>query len=438
MTRNNADLAAGRPDWDVVVVGAGAGGICAALAAARGGARTLLIEQGAGLGGTGVFSPVGLVCQFYDRAGRAVNTGIHRELFPEPYRNWRGTFNDSDPVPVYDERILAATYARLIAAESRLALRLGRAVTAVRRAGRVMTAVCLDDGDSVTGRFFVDGTADGNLGALAGVRFDKGRPEDGRMMTATLTFKLSGVRPALLKRSDLLTWGGIRGLRAELDVHYHALKTAGGTQNLRAGVLCFPYPDGVSLLFNSTAVAGVDPTDAATVRAGYAAAERQVHELVAAVCRHPALADARLEFIAPRLGVREGRRIRGDYVLTQQDCMTAAHFDDMCAACAYGLDVHDPDGGRGRVIGIPAPGYYHIPYRALIAADLDNLALGSRCISGDFVAHSSYRVMSGVTAIGQAAGTAAALAAGAGVADLRQVAPEALRAALCQAGQFIE
>ncbi len=107
----------------------------AALAAARTGARTLLSERADGLGGTGVYSPVGLVCQFYARDGRPINTGIHRELFPAAYRDWRGTFHDTDPVPVYDECELAATYRRLAAAEPLLTVWTGRQLTAVERDG---------------------------------------------------------------------------------------------------------------------------------------------------------------------------------------------------------------------------------------------------------------------------------------------------------------
>ncbi|GDY13676.1 hypothetical protein LBMAG53_25540 [Planctomycetota bacterium] len=424
--------------FDVIVIGAGAGGICAAVAAARSGARTLLAERGSSVGGTGVHAPVGLVCQFYARDGRPVNTGIHRELFTEAYDSWHGTFADTDPVPVYDEAVLAARYRRLVAAEPQLTVWTDARMTAVERDGRRIIAVAFADGRRASSAWWVDGTADGELGALAGARFAKGRPSDGRMMTATLTFRVSGIRLDLLRRPDIRTWGGIRSLRKELTPLFAELKAAGGTTNLRRSVLCFPTVDGQGALFNSTAVARVDPTVPGSVEVGRAEAERQVHELLSAVRRHPAMAGVALDSIAPWLGVREGRRIIGDHVLTGDECLGEARFADMVAACAYSVDIHDPDGSDGRMTEIPGSGYYHIPWRSLIAADLDNLLLGSRCMSGDFIAHSSYRVISGVTAIGQAAGTAAALASTGGLPDARVLPAAAIQSALHTAGQFVE
>jgi hypothetical protein len=422
---------------EVAVVGAGVGGICAALAAARSGARTLLIERAPGLGGTGVHAPVGLVCQFFARDGRPVNTGIHRELFPEAYA-WNGRFDDQDPVPVYDEALLAGRYRALCAAEPYLAVRCGAGVVAVERAGRRLVGATLADGTTVSAAIWIDATADGHLADLAGCAWDKGRADDGAMMTATLTFKLAGIDRTRLARPDILTWGGIRSLRRELDPLYQAAKAAGRTDNLRHGVLCFPYPDGDALLFNSTAVAGIDPTVAGSVEAGRIAAERQARELVAAVQQHPALAGSRLAFLAPWLGVREGRRIRGEHLLTGAELLGEARFPDMVAACAYGPDIHDPKGGKAILQEIPGSGYAHIPWRSLVARDLDNLALGSRCISGDHVAHSAYRVMSVVSAIGQAAGTGAALAAQSGVGALRTLDAARIRASLAATGQFVE
>jgi hypothetical protein len=125
-------------------------------------------------------------------------------------------------------------------------------------------------------------------------------------------------------------------------------------------------------------------------------------------------------------------------MLTAEDCLSARTFKDMVAACAYSLDIHDPKGGASKLTGIKEPGYYYIPYRSLIAKDWENLLLSSRCISGSHEAHSSYRVMSGVSAIGEAAGTAAALAVWMKKGDVRDVSASQIRYALHTAGQFIE
>ena len=420
----------------VVVVGAGAGGICAAIAAARAGAPVVLIERDEQVGGTGVHSPVGLICQFYDKSGRAINEGLHRELVPRGYE-WSGRFNPDDIVPNYDERELLACYQRLLAAEPRIQVLTGCEVVAATREGGRIAAVELADGRRIAGQAFIDGTADGNLAALAGAEWQKGRTGDSRMQTATLTFKIAGIDPSRLAEPDIRTWRGIRSLRAELLPYFQALLASGRTDNLRRSILCFPYDDGRSILLNSTAVADVDPTDPESLQRGMDVGQAQVEALAGALLQHPALAQARVEFVSKKLGIREGRRVMGDYLLTVDDVMGEARFDDMVAACAYGIDIHDPQGAPGGVRNIPGSGYYHIPYRSLRARPLENLLLGSRCISGTHEAHSSYRVIAGVTAIGQAAGAAAALAAGRG-GRVRAVDAEEIRWVLAAQGQFVE
>lgn len=422
---------------DVVVVGGGVGGVCAALASARRGAKTLLVERAPVLGGTGVHSPVGLVCRFYDHEGRPVNTGIHRELFPEAYA-WSGGFGDRDLVPVYDEAVLKERYRALCAAQENLTVVTDAEVVAVHREGPRIQHLELRDGRTICGAYFVDSTADGNLSALAGASFQKGREGDGALMTATLTFRVQGLDRTKLERPDFWTWGGIRSLRAELDPYYHTAKASGLTDNLRQGVLCFPTPDREGLLFNSTAVKGVDPTVPGSVESGRTRALRQAEVLYEAVREHPALAQSELAFMSPWLGIRESRRVEGDYVLTGADVLGEARFPDMVAASAYEVDIHDPDGGSTRMVNIPGSGYYHIPWRSLVAKGLDNLALGSRCISGDVTAHSSYRVMSGVSAIGEAAGTGAALAVQHRPSPLRDLDADAIKRQLELHGQFVD
>ncbi|MCC5807517.1 MAG: FAD-dependent oxidoreductase [Opitutales bacterium] len=427
-----------KTQYDVVVAGAGAGGVCAALAAARTGARTLLLERAREIGGTGVHSPVSLICKFHGRDHRPVNIGIHRELFPHAYLHSTWDRRASAPRLTYDERELAAAYRRLLDAEANLAIRTGSDVTEVLKNGRLLCGVRCDDGSTAEGAAFIDATANGNLSALAGCRASVGRKADGALQSATLVFAMGGIDKGRLRVPDFSTRGGLNSLWNELTTLYKEAKARGETQNPKNSVVCFPYPDGERLLFNANEVVGVNPMEPGAEERAMERGRVFVDELVAILRRHPAFTGAKLEFVASKMGIREGRRILGDYTITQEDCLGEARFEDMVAACAYEIDIHDPDGGPTRMVDIPGSGYYHIPYRSLIAADADNLLLGSRCISGTHEAHSSYRVISGVSAIGQAAGTAAALAAQYAAGEARAIKATWIRHVLREQVQFVE
>jgi glycine/D-amino acid oxidase-like deaminating enzyme len=426
------------PHTDILIAGAGAGGICAAIQAARQGARVLLVEKEDRIGGTGVHSPVALVCKFQRRdTYEPINIGLHKELFREAY-TWRGEFTPEDQLPTYDHQTLYRRYQELTAAEPSLEILTGCGVTRVEtRDGRIHS-VTLENGQEVRASVYVDGTANGNLSDMAGAQFDVGRPGDQAMQSATLTFTVRGYDVTQLKNPAINTWGGYWSLNAELTELYDDARERGEVTNPKHGVICFAYPDGKTLLFNSNEVPGVDPMKPGAEESARKQAETYVHELMTIIRRHPAFADAHIETISPRMGIREGRRIHGDYTLTGKECMAEARFEDMVAACAYDLDIHDPDGGKPSLIRIPNTQYYHIPYRSLIARGFDNLLLGSRCISGDFEAHSSYRVMSGVTGIGQACGAAAALAVRLSNGRVRDIPADWIRFELRKQGQFIE
>ncbi|WP_098742165.1 FAD-dependent oxidoreductase [Paenibacillus sp. EZ-K15] len=421
--------------FDIVIAGAGVGGISAALAAARLQCRVLLIEQRAEVGGTGVFSSVSLICNFRDSGGRPVTSGIHRELFPAAYTHY-----SEQMVPTYDERELKATYVSLLAAEPTLSVWTGSSVVkADMEQGRIARLHIEGERQAVIeAKVYLDATADGNLSYLAGLEYRLGREGDGKLQSATATFKVSGFAPALLKEQNYRSWAGIHSLRSELLPYYLALKAENRTSNPRQSVTCFPYPNEDALLFNSTSVLDVDPTEPDSVVRGMEEGGRQARELFAAITGHPAFCAARLDYVAPKLGVREGRRIVGEYELTGEDCLGTRQFDDMVAACAYALDIHNPEGGPTRLESIPAPGYYHIPYRSLIPRGCSNLLLSSRCISGTHEAHSSYRIMASISAIGEAAGTAAAICVMQKLQDVREARAEQIRFVLQLRGQFVE
>ena len=122
----------------------------------------------------------------------------------------------------------------------------------------------------------------------------------------------------------------------------------------------------------------------------------------------PGFQEAFLLETAPHLGVRESRRITGDYLLTGEDVLSGRHFEDGIARGAYPSDIHTPDGGLVHR-HIRDGRDYHIPYRCLLPVGLDNILVAGRPISSDRIAHGSLRVMAQCMAIGQAAGTAAAL-----------------------------
>ncbi|NOU62658.1 FAD-dependent oxidoreductase [Paenibacillus sp. LMG 31461] len=422
-------------DFDLIIAGAGVGGISAALAAARLQMRVLLIEQAREVGGTGVFSSVSLVCNFRDSWGKPITNGIHRELFPTSYTHYSEKL-----VPTYDEQELKAAYQRLLASEPTLTLWTDCEVfQADKQNGRIVRLHIQGSRTAtVTAKIYLDATADGNLSALAGLEYKLGREGDGKLQSATATFKVSGIDCSQLKEPDIRQWTAIHSLRRELLPYYLDMKAAGGTSNPRQGITCFPYPDGKALLFNSTSVLDVDPTRPETVTSGREEGIRQAQELFEAIHLHPAFHNAKMDYIAPKLGVREGRRIVGEYELTAEDCLQTRRFNDMVAACAYSLDIHSPDGGATRLESIPKPGYYHIPYRSLIPKGCANLLLSSRCISGTHEAHSSYRIMASVSAIGEAAGTAAALCVFQGHQDVREVKTSHIRFILQLRGQFIE
>ena len=426
--------------YEVIVVGGGVGGVSAAIASARAGASTLLIEALERLGGTGVHSPVGIVIDIADASGRKIVRGLHEEFFPELYGV--PDIHLKSRIRPYDETKLLERYERLTAAEANLTVATGTRVSGVTMEGGGITSITCEGRHA--GEFaadnYVDSTAEGFFAVMCGAEWKYGRDEDGAALPATLSFTLAPVDfdafGAATPIHEVTTWKQWGDYSRVLNLPYRKLKEEGRTSNQRENVMGFPFPDRKAILFNATRVLAVDPTDPESMRAAYAEGEKQAREYFEEVRKHPAFAEAELH-LAPKLGIREGRRIMGDYVLTVADCLGEARFEDMVVACGCPIDIHNPTGEGTRLADIPGSGYYHIPYRCLLPRGIDNLLLGSRCISGTHEAHSSYRVMAGISPIGQAAGVAAALSAKSGDSP-REVNAAAIRSVLRQQGQFVE
>ena len=204
-------------------------------------------------------------------------------------------------------------------------------------------------------------------------------------------------------------WRGVHGLR---DLVLKA--TEAGELNLpREDILFFATPHPNELSVNSTRVTDALGTDAFDLSRAEIEARRQMREIMHFLKAYvPGFKDAYVVQSGTHIGVRETRRVVGDYTLTAEDVLGARKFEDAIARASYPIDIHNPT-GRGTVLRRLPPGeWYEVPLRCLLPKDVEDLLVAGRSISGTHEAHSSYRVTPTAMATGQAAGVCAALAIG--------------------------
>lgn len=403
ITLNTEDAGA----HDVIVVGGGLAGCCAAIASARHGAHTLLAESLPWFGGNGI---IGLPLSSYRAAfsDRRIVGGIPQELYERldakgAVRPWEG--NPEDWVLIDCER-LQLELAHLFT-EAGVHLLAHSPLLAAEKSEREIRSVIFYNKETAlrySGKIFVDTTGDAQLAALAGLPTPMGRQRDGKTQPMTLTFILGGVDLARLPK-----WNTVNQLWRRLGTE------RGGWLNPRDGA-CAPAeipgkPGMVSM--NATRVIVAKGTDNRLLTEAERIGRLQVEEFVDRFLKpHVAgFENCYLAQIGCRIGVRETRRIVGHYELQRSDLTNLARFPDAIACNSYPVDIHSPDGGgtefeHGK---FQSGDYYTIPYRSLVARDADNLLAAGRCLSASHEALSAVRVLSAAMATGEAAGTAAAL-----------------------------
>ncbi|MFO7957457.1 MAG: FAD-dependent oxidoreductase [Candidatus Brocadiia bacterium] len=395
--------------FEVIVCGGGPAGICAAVAAAEAGRRTLLIEAAGRLGGTGVNALVNQVrCwtdtpyvqRFLDRLGGYVDDSEFLDL------------RDADLVQEAGAEILLhATVGETLLQPS-------------AKGGRWPTVVgvrlATPSGPlTVEAERVVDASGDGFVAFRAGAAFDCGRPEDGLMQPATIMFRVGGVdHPATMEARggrgsyrfpDGSTWDQLTMAacaRGELPPEVGKVRT-------------YPAERQDERYINATQINHIDGTDPFELTHAELEGRRQVPVIMDFLRRHaPGFADAYVSLMPAAVGIRETRRFRGLRALCREDCLTGRRWDDaVVTGCRAPLDVHNPD-GPGQAEGVskehpagrdPQPRKpYDTPYGCLVPEAVDSLLLAGRCISGDHSAHASYRWQSLCMATGAAAGFAAA------------------------------
>jgi hypothetical protein len=260
----------------------------------------------------------------------------------------------------------------------------------------------------------VDCTGDGDMAAAAGAPYEIGRPEDGLTQPMTLMFRMGDFDRAAFSRytrDNPDQWRGVHGLWDLI----RAATEAGELDLPREDLLFFatPHPDEVAV--NSTRVTGALGISVWDLTRAELVAHRQMDQIARFLKRNvPGFGESYVIQSGVQVGVRETRRILGEYQLTGDDVLNAREFPDAIARGAYPVDIHDPTGPGTVLKRVPQGRSYDIPLRCLLPRDTERLLVAGRCISGDHTALSSYRVMPIAMATGQAAGVCAALAARSG------------------------
>ena len=207
-------------------------------------------------------------------------------------------------------------------------------------------------------------------------------------------------------------WRGVHGL---WDLVREATQ-AGELRLPREDILFFATPHEEEVSVNSTRVTRVLGVDVWDLSYAECASRKQMRQIAEFLRRYvPGFEKAYVAQSGVQVGVRETRRVLGDYQLNADDVLSARKFDDAIARGAYPIDIHNPAGSGTILKRLPPGEAYDIPLRSLLPRNTDGLIVAGRCLSGTHEAHSSYRVMPIVMATGQAAGVCAALAARRGV-----------------------
>lgn len=425
---------------DVVVCGGGPAGAAAAIAAARNGAKTVLIEYQCCLGGMATSGMMNRLGPYHDQQkmivggipwealDRLIAMGAAHAPTPCPHDDPDRYWIPFDPEAM--KIILDA-----MAEEAGVSVLLhSMGVGVVREGGRPGGVIVESKSGRgvVPAKVIVDATGDGDIAVAAGARYEKGRPEDGLTQPMTLLFKVANLDRDKAKQF----------LAANRKAMIEEARTKGeaipryvgpGTDNLLR-------PD--ETYFNVDQVHEADGTNVRDLARAAVEARKQIWQSVRFLQKHvPGCERAFLSATASQLGVRESRRIVGDYALTVQDVLGARRSGDAIAHYACWVDIHTvkpgekrgPHSGKG-----PAPGTsYGIPYRCLIPAGVENVLVAGRCFSATHEAFASARMIPCCMAMGQAAGTAAALAVK-GAKSPREMDINRLQDALRAQGAYIE
>lgn len=419
-----------RKNYDVIIAGAGPSGINAALCAARSGMSVLLIDKNACPGGTNTLGMVGPLMTFHAGEKQVVR-GIAQEIIDRLAERGGTLGHIPDPIGMVstitpiDTELLKLVYFDMLSREPGITMLLHSVLAEAEvEDGSVKSVGVLGKGgkEVFRGRVFIDATGDADLSALCGADFMLGRKHDGLAQPMSLMFSMGGVdigRTAeyVINNPEQFIFNPDCDLKKYLAVSGFFSLVAQAKENgdfplPRDRVLFFQGLHRNEVLVNMTRVTRLSGIRTEELTAAEIEAHRQVGITVSFLQKYiPGFADARLQSIAAATGVRESRRIAGVQMLTKEMVLNGAQHKDSVAVCAFPIDIHDPAGAELGWIRKEKICCYDIPYGVMLPRNISNLLVTGRCISAEHEAIASARITATAMALGQAAGTAAFLAA---------------------------
>ncbi len=389
--------------YELIVVGGGFAGVAASIAAAKNGINVLLVEKYNCLGGAAINGLIMPFMPFHtimpDTKEKKYLTGnIFLEIIEE-MNKISGTKNIDEK---FDEEILKLVLNRMTLKYG-VHLLFDTTVTEVFVSNGKITSVKALGKSALLELYadnFIDATGDAELSMLAGCGYKLGREKDSLCQPMTLCFRMSGVDKEKYRKNH-----------AKINPLYKEFKEKGLIKNPREDVLIFNnFNEGV-LHFNSTRIVQKDPTDPFEVTMAEIEAREQVFELHNFLKENiEGFENSKILSTALQIGIRESRKIEGEYTLTEEDLKSLARFDDAIAVANYDIDIHNPEGTGTSHYFFKNGEWYEIPYRCLIPKNMNNLLVAGRCISSTHEAQASYRIMPFCAELGHAAGTAVAVA----------------------------
>ena len=419
--------------WQVAVVGGGLSGVMAAIAAAREGKRVILVERYGFLGGTAVMALVNPFMHYSLPTGPVNNAGLFRSLL-ERLKDMgalhanKHTFNEQLLAVALDDMTREAGVQVLLHAQ------LTGAETEDGPEGRRIRALTVHGVSGqryrISADMMVDATGDGDLMALSGAPVAIGRDGDNACQPMTLSVRIGGIDVERLQAE--VKRRGLSGVKAYMDEAFAQAKAEGEIHIPREDVLVKPTMAADVMHFNTTRIIGRSSLDTENFTLAEQEGRRQAYELFRFLRKHiVGFENCTIVQMGPQIGIRESRRLVGQYVLSGDDVLNCCKSDHSVARACYGVDIHNPD-GEGTVRQRMQNDYHTIPMECLYAAEYPNLIVTGRPISSDHVAYSAIRIMPVCANLGEAAGILAAMALETG--DVRRVDCRRVQACIARRG----